>query len=135
MVMATINQAMYSALNVSTLTDVVGTGKIFSTLAPEGTARPYIIFSLAGGGLLNESPRESFDVTVTVKCVSKTAAQAQTVADLIEGLLHETTITATGWHDVRVQQSNMFMYQETIDSQQIWHAGANYRLRSAKLTI
>lgn len=135
MVIATVNQALYSALNVTTLTDVIGTGKVFNVQAPEGTARPYVVYNIASGGPTNETPREGLDVTVTVKCVAVTAASAQTVADIIKGLLHNAEVAAAGWYDFRVQMSGMFMYSETIDSQQIWYAGANYTMRTASTSV
>lgn len=135
MVMTTVETVVYSALNVSTITDVIGTGKIFNTLAPEGTARPYVIFSIASGGPTNETPREGIDATMTVKAVALSGAQASAVADLIKGVLHNAEVSAAGWFDFRVQMTGMFKYQETIDSQQIWHAGGQFNLRSASTSV
>lgn len=107
--------------------------RIYFGQAPLEAALPHIVFSLNAGGSTNRSPRDEFDVTLTVKCVAATGAKAAQVADLIRGALHNADLTLESpWNAYRCQHDAVFQYVENIERAQYHHAGGTYRVRAVQ---
>lgn len=120
------------------LTAVVAT-RIYATQAPLEAPLPYILLFQSAGGSTNRTPRDEFDLVVTVKCVASDDAAggtsgakvAKTTADLIRTALHGVTLTLDSpWAAYDCQHETTFVYVDNDDRQQYVHAGGTYRVRA-----
>src|SRR5574342_1164335 len=131
----TLNKGIYSKLNGnSAVTAALSSSTaIYFGLAPVDTVKPYIVYSIAGGGAENESPLDAEDVTFTVKAIAGSALAAGSIAGKIRTALHEQLLSLDApWNCYRMQETAVLMYPETIEGKQFWHAGGNYRVRASK---
>lgn len=129
------NDAIYNHLHgISAVTTLLSASTaIFFGQAPAGTALPYVVYSIAGGGNDNLTPTESADVTYTIKGVAGTAQAAGGIAGAIHAALHEVEPSAESpWVIYNCRADAVFMYPENVDQEQFWHAGHNYRIRASK---
>lgn len=100
---------------------------------PEAAAFPYLLMTHAAGGSDNETPRDSFDVTMLVKGVATSAASAQAVAEAIRTALHDKDLTLPSpWTAYRCQHTVPVAYVENAERGQYWHAGGLYRVRASQ---
>lgn len=129
-----MGSAIYGKLAAGTaLTAKLGGTAIYNTLAPQGTACPYVIFSLVGGGDDNTSPRRARSTLWTVKAVSTVGPlEAGQIDDLVDDLLHQGALTVTGWGDYWMARESDFAFPETTGGVVYWHTGATYRVRVAE---
>lgn len=131
-----LNKGIYQKLagNSALTSQLIGGGSaIYFGQAPSGTVKPYIVYSIAGGGDDHLSPTESVDVMYYVKGVADTASKAGQIAGLIRDTLHEADLTLDApWSAYRCQHDNVIHYQETTDGKLAWHGGGSYRIRASK---
>lgn len=122
----------------SALTSVVST-RIYATQAPLEAALPFIEVSVTAGGSPNSSPRDEFDLMVTVKCVATDnpsagtsgAKVAKQMADAIRAALHNVTLTLDSpWQAYDCEHESAFIYVDNEDRIQYTHAGGTYRVRA-----
>ena len=128
--MNAIETGLYTALNVAAVTTELGGAYIYKQVAPQGRARPYIIFQHTGGGHWNMTPSDLQGHVYLVKGVSENQKQAGDIDDDIRGVLHNATLTIAGYTNFDTQREEQVRYVETLDSGKlVYHAGAYYRIR------
>jgi hypothetical protein len=119
----------------ASITTALGSSKIYSIQAPESAARPYIVITEASGISVNRTPRDETDVVLIVKCVADTALKAADVRDLIRARLHRNSDNLSldnSWSAYWMTEEGRFLYAENVDRKQVYHGGANYRIRASK---
>lgn len=92
---------------------------------------PYITVSLNAGGMLNDNPRDAFDVNVVVLGVATDAAVAGQIADAIQDRLHNADLTYSSYGAVACQQTSAVSYVENADRVVYHWAGGIYRVRAS----
>ncbi len=127
-----IDTALYNHLNVGTVT-ALATGGVWNTLAPQGTATPYVLFSK-----VSEVSAYSFGGTIAnclylVKGVSSALypAEAGSIDARVRDRLQNGTLSVDGWTLARCARETAVMYREG-QSPAYWHAGAYYRIVADK---
>jgi len=126
-----VEAGLYSALsNDSDITDAVGGEHIFNSVAPQGQARPYIIYVFTGGGHENINPSELINMSYMVKAVADDGTEAGDIDALIQAALHKQTLTVTGYTNFYTHREEEMQLVETAgDGTLIHHHGAQYRIR------
>ena len=132
--MNSLEEAIYTTLTGGTaLVAKLGGTAIYNTLAPQETALPYVVFNKGAGTEANSSPRRAQDYVYTVKAVSTTHKEAGEIDDLVDDLMHDGTLTVTGWNDYWCRRESDVAYAEPAgDGKLVWHQGAQYRIRLAE---
>ena len=114
----------------SALTTALGGSYIYNQTAPQGQARPYLVYSKTGGGDRNWSPRRYKNYVYLVKVIADGLKQAGTIMALVDAVLHGGTITVTGYTNYRSERETDVAYTETLqDGNQCYHNGAYFRIR------
>lgn len=108
---------------------VNGGAAIFDTQAPLGTAYPYIIFQYVGGGDENQTALDTRDEVWLVKAVTDDHSSAHSLAAAIRAALHQQSLSLSGWGHLTTQQLDHVWQVENLSRQQIYHAGASFRIR------
>ena len=99
--------AVFQALNTPAIRAHVGTSpvRIFgAAIAPQGTARPYIVWQIVGGGPVNtlscDPTTDNLRVRVSVYCdEAEGTAAAATLAELVRNALEVVTHVVMGPFD------------------------------------
>lgn len=113
----------------ATLTTLLGGAYVYNGIAPRGKDLPYIIFTQQSGTELNRTPRRETEFLYLVKALSPSLATAGTIADRIDAVLHDTTLTVTGWTNFWCRRATTVRYIETTEQGGIiGHAGAIYTI-------
>lgn len=129
---AAMGSALYSHLAAGTalISKLGGGTAIWDTLAPQGTADPYVVFFHSGGGDDNLSPRRTRNMVYTVKVVGTTKLTTEEIDAEVDALLHMGTLTVTGWGNWWLAREADVAYQETAGNNiTYWHRGGQYRVR------
>jgi hypothetical protein len=127
-----IHKALHTKLTASSaLTSLLsGAGAVYFQQAPLDAVLPYVVYILAGGGEINDSPLANGDLMYYVKGVAETALAAGNIADSIRSALHEQAMTIDSpWTVYRCQMTQTLMFAENVERRQFWHAGGSYRIR------
>ncbi len=110
--------------------------KVFPDLAKGGTAKPYCVFSYAGGGEINARVVQDAEIVLQVKIVTDTLAQAFAGAGRISARLNDADYSSSevlnggaDWLILNVKQEGIVHMIETVDGAQIYHAGHRFRFR------
>jgi hypothetical protein len=111
--------------------------------APAGAARPYTVFSFAGGGELNAIRAEDSALLIDILCVAESMAQAMSGAARIAALFNDqgsqdrpiTPLSGgTEWTISTVTQEQAIHLIENVEgAQQIYIDGARYRCRLERI--
>ena len=132
--MLAVDDAIYAKLAAGTaLTTLLGGTAIYNALAPRGSAitYPLVIFSKSSGLDDNTSPCRTRTLVYQVTALSATGKkEAEDIDTVIDTVLHNTTLSVTGWSDYWFMRENDISYVEQIPGGRIlWHEGAMYRVR------
>ena len=129
--MNALETGLYNILaNNAPLTTALGSAAIYNQHAPQGTARPYVIFNHAGGGHENRTPSDTQNHIYLVKVVADGLKQAGTIDDLVTTALHQATLTVAGYTNFYTARETEAAFTETpADGAPIYHRGAYYRIR------
>ena len=130
--MNAIETGLYAALNVSAITTKLGGSYIYDPVAPQGQARPYIIFMHTGGGHENLNPSDLQNHVYLVKGVADTKKLAGEVHDLILAALHKQTLTVAAGAYINfwtAAEEEIRMTEVLDDGKTVFHTGAYYRIR------
>lgn len=127
-----MGSALYSTLAAGTaLTSLLGGTAIWNGLVPQGTATPYVVFTFSGQDD-NTSPRRARTIVATVKAVDDDQASAEEIDDELDALLHEATLTVTGWNNYWTARESDVSYEQDLGNVIYYHRGARYRVRIAE---
>jgi len=126
-----VEVGLYGKLAAGTaLTALLGGTLIYNGLAPQGRSLPYVLFSQQSGVSDNATPTRSEDFLYQVKGLSASGmAAAGSIASAIDTLLHNTTLTVSGWTNYSIRRERHVRYEETESGERVSHAGAVYRIR------
>ena len=114
--------AVIDALNDSTA--------IYNQVAPQGTAKPYIVFGPGVGGKENINPSDLRNFVYPVKAVSDASKEAGTIQGLILSCLHGTTLTVSGFANIYTACETQIQYAEmSREGAPIFHGGWDVRIR------
>jgi len=129
--MNALEVGLYDALNVAAITAKLGGAYIYNQIAAQDQARPYVVFTQAGGGHENINPSELINLVYLVKGISDTSARhAGEIDDLIKAALHEQTLLVEGYTNFHTQREEGFRFAEVLpDGTTAYHAGGYYRIR------
>lgn len=131
--MLEVEQALYSLISGDTaVIDAVGATRIYNTLAPQETVRPYVVFYNNGGGPENIYPGKLTSVTYLVKAVADDLDTAGTIDQKLHDALHhgEGSLSVSGYTSLRIlRESEIRMPERLQDGRLVFHAGAYYRIR------
>jgi hypothetical protein len=106
---------------------------VYRIEAGQDAAKPYIVMAWSGGGDVNDTQYDRFDVRVLVKAVAETAGAAGSLADAIRTALHGQELTYSGgWMHIQAQHISPIAYPEAVDRVTLYHMGGLYRLRASK---
>jgi len=133
-----MGSALYSTLAAGTaLTAKLGGTEIWDTTVPQGTSPPYVVFSYAGGGDDNTSPRRARSPVYTVKVVTVDTEGvsgrklAGEIDSLVDTLLHQQALTITGWGNYWTSRETDVAYDQEAGGVVYYHRGGQYRIRIA----
>lgn len=124
--------ALYAKLcGASSVTNLVSQ-RVWESLAPPKSARPYIVYYLGSGRYPNAVPRDTINWVFRVEAVGDTRAKAEQVADAVFGTLHESTLTIPGWSNYWLAGEGVATLSETVDGAQRWRYIADFRVKASK---
>lgn len=99
-----------------------------------GVSLPYVTFNRMYGGKINNSPGNPFDMTWMVTAIAKTQPEARELAGYISDALQGAEpIFIDGYKAYSViTETDPFLEFADLQNDQIWRAGAMYRLRGVQ---
>ena len=130
--MKAIRAAIYSELagDTALISELGGDTAIYYSGAPQGKARPYVVFFNAGGGPENTYPGDLASERYLVKGVSDTLDKALDIDEQCKSALHKKTLTVTGTTNIWTRrEAEVSMQEVSADGQLIYHEGGYYRIR------
>lgn len=130
-----IAAALFAKLNVTAVKTTAGaTGGVWLNLAPQGTTMPYVIIQWQGGGDDNDHPTRSRNTVWTIKALAATAAIADTIDAACDTLLHNGSLSVTGYNTFWLRREGDVAYQEVdaAGNPSVFHSGGMYRVRNEK---
>jgi hypothetical protein len=134
--MNAIKPALYTTLTGGTalMAALATATSVYDSVMPDKATYPAVIFSIDGGGDANDSPRRRVELMVLVKAVSSAnAREAGLIDDLVDGVLHNGTLSVSGWTLMSCRRTTDIEYVETTrEGARYWHSGALYRVRLNK---
>jgi hypothetical protein len=123
---------LYSALTSDTalIDELGGETAVYYGVAPQGTARPYVIFFNAGGGPENTYPGDLTSERYVIKGVSDTLGKALDVDARCRAAIHKQTLTVTGYTNIWTRrEAEVSLTEVSDDGTVIRHEGGYYRIR------
>lgn len=120
--------------NDDTLTGMATGSRIYDRVAPPGTALPYIIFQLQGGGPDNLVPRELLDMSVVIKVVTTGYATttAEDIMARIDTLFDDHALSVTGYTAFWCKREAPDLDYTEEEAGRIYrHIGGSFRIRLA----
>lgn len=133
--MNAVGSAVYSALCAgSDLLTKLGGSAIYNMQANQGAVFPYVIFFKAAGVEANTSPRRVRRFVYIAKGVTEDDLfGAGEIDDLLDALLHDQTLTVTGWGNYWCARSGDISYAEPGEGgKTYYHRGARYDIELAE---
>lgn len=116
--------------------------RVYPHLAPAGAERPYVVYFRAAGGELNRrvNTRRDAELVVTVKCVADNLALAMAGASAIAAALNDKgqydvtsgALDGGEWGILTTTQEGLVDLLELVDGKNVWHQGADYRIKMEK---
>lgn len=127
-----IAAALYTKLNVSGVTSLA-TGGVWLLIAKQGAVLPYVVFQWQGGGDENDHPDRSRNTVWTVQALAATAAAADAIDAACDALLHNGSLSVSGYNTFWLRREGDVAYQEVDPTgRPIYHVGGMYRVRTEK---
>jgi hypothetical protein len=122
-----VASAIYSKLTAGT---VLGAGVgVYRNQATEGAILPYVLFSLQSGGPQNINPSDLRDENYFVRAYAATAAAAGSLDATISGLLHNQTISVTGYTNYNLERTlDLELVENPPSGSPVFMCGGMYRI-------
>lgn len=136
--MSDLNAALYTRLGTTTaLTSLLaaGSASIFNMQAPESSAYPYVVFSLQGGGDINDNPHRTKSLVLFVRCYSSVSArQAGSIDAQIDTALHLNPFqNVSNWTNTwMVREQDLELVENPPTGTKVFMQGGLYRNRITK---
>ena len=126
-----IEAGLYTILSGDTaLVSELGGTAVYNRHAPQGVARPYVLYMHAGGGYENINPSDLQNHLDLVKAVAGGSEQAGTIHELVISALRGQTLTVSGYSNFWMAGENEVQMTETIRSGDVvYHTGSYVRIR------
>jgi hypothetical protein len=126
-----LNTAIYNKLSAgTTLTNLLGGTAIYYLQAPNDTALPYVVWSFQGGGDENQISLRMKNIVMYVRGYAESHSAAGSIADAIDDLLHDGSVTAAGWTNFWATGiQDIGLVENLPGGKQVYSAGGLYRFR------
>lgn len=133
-------EAVYRAVRLKLIESAEMWGnRVHLGIAPAGTERPYVVYSLADGSEPNRVRRQDFEALLLVKVVGLNLSVALTGLQRVATLLNDSgdqDVTpglnaGTQWRITTVTKGRDVQFSEHINGVEVFHAGSNFRFRLA----
>jgi len=108
-----------------------GTASLYHQSPPDGATLPYVVWNVQGGGDDNLTAHRTKNVLVFVRGYSSvSAAAAGTIDTQADALLHDQTLSVTGWANFWLaREQDLELAQVTTSGDKTYMAGGIYRIR------
>lgn len=127
-----IETGLRSALTAGTalVGQVGGTAapRIYNHIAPPASTLPYIVYTLVGGGDLNDTPTRAGEWLYQVGVFGTALAQCGTIDGYVEDLLNGGSVSISGWSNYWCARESPYRLSETVGKVTVYHVGAVYRV-------
>jgi len=131
--MNVLNQGIYNKLAGTAITNLLanGSASIFSLLAKDNAAPPYIVYSIQGGGDENFDSNRTKNIVMFIRAYSQVSeAQAGSIDAQIDAAMHLQTLSVSGWSNFWTAREEDLTAVEILDNgTKIWMNGGFYRIR------
>jgi hypothetical protein len=132
-----LDSAIYARLSSATaLTSLLsGTTAIYHLQAPEQSIYPYAVWSLQGGGDINETPHRTKNLVLFIRAYSAVSAkQAGSIDAQIDIAIHLIPFTSvSGWANTwMAREDDLELVENPPTGKQVFMQGGLYRNRLAK---
>ena len=126
-----LETGLYTALSGdSALTTELGGTVIYNKRAPQTPGNKYVIFQWQGGGDENLTKQRTKNLVYGVFGVAKTQADAATIDGLIDTVLHNQSVTVTGWNNYWLaRETDINFVEEDASGVPRYTVGGLYRIR------
>lgn len=131
--MKALRAAIYSQLisDTALISELGGDTAVYYRQAPQGTARPYVVFFNAGGGPENIYPGYLHTERYLIKGIADTLDEALDVDADINSAMHAQTLTVSGTTNIWTRREEEVSLTELgPDGKLIFHEGGYYRIRT-----
>ena len=111
-----------------------GTASVYHLVAGRSESYPCVVWQQQGGGDENDHPTRTKDLLYTIKAVSHTSAtEAGNVDAQIDALLHDKTLTVSGWsvNFWTMRETDVEYAEPDGAGGYYYHTGGVYRVRLA----
>lgn len=126
-----LNSAIYSKLNAATtVTSLLsGTTAIYAQQAPETAVYPYLVYSVQGGGDMNETPHRVKNLVVFVRAYGTANSQVGSIDAAIDTALHLVPFSGvSGWANLwMAREQDLEMVENPPTGEQVFMNGGLYR--------
>lgn len=102
--------------------------------APEGQALPYVVYSVQGGGDLNDNPHRTKSLVVFFRAYATSAKAAGSIDAQIDTALHLVPFTSvTGWtNSWLAREQDLELVENPPNGAPVYMQGGLYRERLTK---
>lgn len=113
-----------------------GLGAVYADFAPQNANRPYFVFFFVSGGNTREIRNNRQIITLTVKCVANTLAEAATGASSIDAILADggrfdggVIVGDSAWDILTItQDGDVYLREDDEQVAPIYHVGYSYEI-------
>ena len=131
--MNALSAAVYAKLNVSALNDLLADTElpsIYQAQAPDNALYPFVVFNKMSDTEDNESAHRVINTIYQVRGYTKANMKAaQAIAEVVDGLLHNATLSITGYAQLRLVRIGGVEFVENQQStDKVFSAGSLFRL-------
>ena len=125
--------AIYTRLNVSSLTDLLADTEypsIYEAQAPDNALYPFVVVNKQAYTEDNDSAHRVINTIYQVRAFTKANMKAaQAIAEVIDGRLHNASLSITGFAQLRLVRIGGIQFVENQQStDKVFSAGSLFRL-------
>ena len=131
--MNAIAAAIFTKLNISSLTDLLADTdpvSIYQAQAPDQAQYPFVVFNKQSDTEDNDTRHRVVNTIYQVRGFTKSKMKdAQAIAEVVDGLLHNQSLTITGFAQLRLVRIGGVEFVENQQStDKVFSAGSLFRL-------